>query len=252
MRALILGLLLTGVLASAATPVKIVLVGDSTINPEGGWGPGFAAAFTNDVMVINLAMNGRSSKSFRDEGRWAKALELKPDYIVIEFGHNDVPGKGPKLETDAGTIYRGNLARYVDEARAIGAKPVLATSIVRRNFGADGKFKPDSLVPYVEVTRELAAAMRVPLMEMYELTQAQAEKLGNAGCEAEVGAVTKDGKPDHTHLGPKGQASIGAMAAKEFIRVVPQMAPYWRASQATLGMTRIPRLVEAQSALLQD
>src|SRR3984885_143410 len=109
--------------------VKIVLVGDSTVNDQGGWGKGFSGSFNEQVQVINLALNGRSLKSFRDEGAWAPALAAKPDYILIQFGHNDGPGKGPERETDPRTTYRANLIRYIDEARAAGAKPVIATSI---------------------------------------------------------------------------------------------------------------------------
>ena len=208
--------------AAAAAPVKIVLVGDSTVNAEGGWGPGFRASFDKDVVVVNLAANGRSSKSFRDEGRWKPAVESKPAFILIQFGHNDVPGKGPERETDAQTTYKQNLLRYVEEARQAGATPVLVTSIVRRNFNAEGNWKPDSLVPYVETVRGLGAELHIPVMDLYRLTEAQARQLGNAGCEAQVGAIDKDGKPDHTHLGPLGQASIGAMAAKEFARLFPE------------------------------
>lgn len=218
-------MLLGAVVCSAAAPVKIVLVGDSTINPEGGWGPGFRASFSNGIEVVNLAANGRSSKSFRAEGRWAKAIAEKPDYIIMAFGHNDVAGKGPDRETDPKTTYRDNMIRYVEEAKAAGAIPVLATSIVRRSFDAEGKFKPDTLVPYVEETRTIAREKNIPLLDMYSLTLAQAEKLGNAGCEAQVGAIDKDGKPDHTHLGPKGQASIGAMAAKAFAQAFPKFEP---------------------------
>src|SRR3954449_201709 len=142
---------------SALKPVRIVLVGDSTVNDEGGWGPGLKASFGPGVEIINLAKNGRSSKSFRDEGLWAPALAAEPNYVLIQFGHNDVPGKGPDRETDAKTTYRENIARYVDEARAAGAIPVLVTSIVRRNFTPDGKIKADSLVPYVTEVRALAA-----------------------------------------------------------------------------------------------
>jgi PelA/Pel-15E family pectate lyase len=207
---------------NAATPVKIVLAGDSTVNPEGGWGPGFRASFDKDVLVINLAANGRSSKSFRDEGRWKQAIEAKPAFILIQFGHNDVPGKGPERETDPHTSYKQNLIRYVEEAKQAGATPVLVTSIVRRNFDAGDNWKPDSLVPYVETVRALGAELHIPVMDLYRSTEAQARQLGNAGCEAQVGALDKDGKPDHTHLGPQGQASIGAMAAKEFARLFPE------------------------------
>ena len=92
-------LLLAFLAAASATaqnhPLKIVLVGDSTVNDEGGWGPGFRASFGPGVEVVNLALNGRSSKSFRDEGHWAPVLAAKPDYILIQFGHNNGPGKGP-------------------------------------------------------------------------------------------------------------------------------------------------------------
>ena len=205
-------------------PVKIVLVGDSTVNDEGGWGPGLRASFGPGVEVVNLAKNGRSSKSFREEGLWKQALAAKPSFILIQFGHNDVPGKGQDRETDAETTYRQNMARYVDEARAIGAEPVLVTSIVRRNFTADGKIKVDSLAPYVEAVRSLAAEKKVPLIYLYTLTREQAEKLGPAGCE-EIDARDKDGKPDHTHLGPKGRQEIGAMAARELIRVESVLRP---------------------------
>jgi lysophospholipase L1-like esterase len=201
-----------------AQSMKIVLVGDSTVNDEGGWGPGFRDYLGHKAEVINLARNGRSSKSFRDEGLWASALAVKPDYILIQFGHNDVPGKGADRETDAATTYRENLARFIDEAHQARAKPILVTSIVRRNFTPDGKVERDSLVPYVEAARIVAAQKDVPLMEMYRLTLVQAEVLGPEGCAA-VDALDKDGKRDHTHLGPKGRQEIGILAAREFLRV---------------------------------
>jgi lysophospholipase L1-like esterase len=173
---------------------------------------------------VNLAKNGRSSKSFRDEGLWAPALAAKPNFILIQFGHNDVPGKGPDRETDAQTTYRQNMARYVDEARAIGAEPVLVTSIVRRNFTADGKIIVDSLAPYVEAVRSLASEKKVPLIDLYTLTREQAEKLGPAGCD-EIDARDKDGKRDHTHLGPRGRQEIGAMAARELVRLEKTLRP---------------------------
>jgi lysophospholipase L1-like esterase len=205
-------------------PVRVVLVGDSTVNDEGGWGPGFRAAMSTEVEVINLAKNGRSSKSFRDEGLWAPALAAKPSYILIQFGHNDVPGKGADRETDAATTYRANLARYIDEARSIGAQPVLVTSIVRRNFTPDGKIVRDSLAPYVEAVRAVAAEKHVPLIDLYDLTLKQAEALGPAGCE-DIDGRDKEGKRDHTHLGPKGRQEIGAMAARELVNLQPALRP---------------------------
>ncbi len=227
---------LAGVSAVAA-PIRVTLVGDSTVAEDGGWGPGFRASFGPPVETTNLAANGRSSKSFRAEKRWDAVIAGKPDYVLIQFGHNDVPGKGPDRETDAATTFRENMARYVDDARAAGAIPVLVTSIVRRNFGADGKLRTDSLAPYVSAVRSLAAERHIPLIDLYQLTWEQADKLGNHGCEATIGAVDDQGKPDHTHLAPRGQAVIGAMAAHEFASLFPALKPYlheletWRSAQ---------------------
>lgn len=228
MKCVLIAVIASFVVANAQQrPLRIVLVGDSTVNDGGGWGPGFRAFFKEDVRVLNLARNGRSSKSFRDEGAWAPALASKPDYILIQFGHNDGPGKGPDRETDPGTTYRENMTRYVDETRAAGATPVLVTSIVRRNLSPDGKVKPDTLVPYVEALRKLASEKGVPLIDLYALTLQQCEALGPEGCH-KLDARTADGKADTTHLGIQGQGTIGEIAARELVRLVPALAPYVR------------------------
>jgi len=108
------------------------------------------------------------------------------------------------------------------EARAAGAEPVVVTSIVRRMFAPDAKIKRDSLVPYVEAVRALAAEKKVPLIDLYALTLVQAERLGPERC-AEIDARTADGKRDTTHLGPKGRQEIGLMAARELVKVVPDL-----------------------------
>ncbi len=216
--------LILSVALTATAQVKIALIGDSTVNDEGGWGVGFRASFGPPVEVMNFARNGRSSKSFRDEGTWAKVLPEKPNYVLIQFGHNDVPGKGPDRETDAMT-YHANIVRYIEEVRAAGRTPVLVTSIVRRNFDADGKIKRDSLIPYVTEVRKIAAEKNVPLIDLYNLTLAQAESRGPAGSEA-LGRKDAAGKLDTTHLGPLGQRDIGVMAAHEITRLIPALQPY--------------------------
>jgi pectinesterase len=224
-------------IASGAT--RIVLVGDSTVNDQGGWGPGLRLSFGPEVEVTNLALNGRSSKSFRDEGAWAPALAAKPDYILIQFGHNDGPGKGPERETDPKSTYRDRLIRYIEEARGVGAKPVLVTSITRRVFDTEGKLKTDSLAPYVEAARAVAAEKGVPLMDLYALTREEAQKLGPIGC-LDIDALDKEGKPDTTHLGAKGRNEIGRIAAAEFARVVPAMRPLLLAGTAPIQVVVNP------------
>jgi len=207
-----------------SAPVRVALVGDSTVNDEGGWGPGFRAALGPGIEVRNHAMNGRSSKSFRDEGRWEPVLTEKPMYVLIQFGHNDQPGKGPERETDPDTTYRANLERYIAEARAAGATPVLATSIVRRNF--DGaELRRDALERYAAAVRKVAAERKTPLMDLYALTFEQTRKLGQQQADT-LGATAADGKPDRTHLGTKGRQEIGRMAALELVKGVPALKRY--------------------------
>ncbi len=86
---------------------RIVLVGDSTVTESAGWGLGFKHLITDKVELINTAQGGRSSQSFRAEGRWTNALALKGDYYLIQFGHNNEPGK-PGRSTDMAT-YVSNL-----------------------------------------------------------------------------------------------------------------------------------------------
>jgi PelA/Pel-15E family pectate lyase len=216
-------------IVAAAGQTKIVLVGDSTVNDEGGWGTGFRASLDPaHVRVVNLALNGRSSKSFRDEGAWAKVAPEKPNYVLIQFGHNDQPGKGPERETDPATTYRANLTRYVDEVRAMHATPVLVTSIVRRNFDSQGHIKRDPLFDYAEATRQVAEEKEVPLIDLYRITLAQSEKMGPAATER-FDRLDANKKPDHTHLSALGQKEIGVIAARDFTAIAMELRPYLHA-----------------------
>lgn len=203
--------------------VRIVLVGDSTVADGSGWGPGFAKLIGPDAESINMARSGRSSKSFINEGHWKKALDQKPDYILIQFGHNDMPGKGPDRETDPNTTYREYLARYVDEARAAGAKPIIVTSMTRRLFNTEGKIKSD-LGPYVEAAKKVAEEKKVPLVDLHDRGIDLLNKMGPTAA-AELNPMTKDpAKPDRTHLSPKGADVMAQIVADELRKVEPSLA----------------------------
>src|SRR6188474_2528781 len=198
--------------------MRIVLVGDSTVAEDSGWGPGFRRLANDDVEVVNVAANGRSSKSFIDEGLWSKALEARGRYYLIQFGHNDEPGKGPERETDPQTTYRAFMARYVDESRAIGATPVLVTSLVRRIFNTDGTIKTTQ-TPYVEAVRALAAAKHVPLVDLHAISLADAEHAGDDAW-ADLSPRDDKGLVDRTHLNAKGSDVVGRMVAEALVQVV--------------------------------
>jgi pectinesterase len=123
----------------------IFIIGDSTAakkdlskgSPERGWGMALQCYFDSTfIRVDNHAVNGRSSKTFIDEGRWDKVLAaMKPgDYVIIQFGHNDEKPQADR-HTDPGSTFDYNLAKYVRETREHGGIPILMNPVVRRNFG---------------------------------------------------------------------------------------------------------------------
>ena len=203
---------------------RIVLVGDSTVADGGGWGRGFRRLLSADLDCTNAALNGRSSKSFRDEGYWEPALALKGDYYLIQFGHNDQPGKGPDRETDPATTYRENIARYVDDVRAIGAQPILVTSLTRREFAKDGSGKiVSTLGPYVDAVRKVAAEKHVPLIDLYASSLVACERLGPEKCLA-LGAKKENGAIDTTHLSDEGSLMFARLVIDSLRHVAPDLA----------------------------
>ncbi len=161
---------------------KIVLVGDSTTAVQGGWGPSFCADHVASFLAcVNLARGGRSTYNYRAEGSWDIALhEMRAGayqdvYVLIQFGHNDQPGK-PGRSTDLAREFPENLRRYVREARAAGAVPVLLTPLTRRQF-ADGALV-DDLAPWAEATRQVAAELEVPLVDLHARSVAAVQGMG--------------------------------------------------------------------------
>lgn len=209
----------------ADVPIHIVLAGDSTVTDTAGWGKAFADRLAPPARCTNTAKGGQSSKSFLDGSYWKKALNLHPTHVLIQFGHNDMPGKGPNRETDPATTYRANLSRFVDDARAAGAKPILITSIPRRNF-KDGKLVGE-LLPYVQAVRAVSAEKGVPLVDLYARSAEVIERLGPEACES-WGPIGKDGRRDHTHLATIGQAETARLLVAELRKVAPELDAHLR------------------------
>ncbi len=161
---------------------RIVLVGDSTTAVNSGWGGAFCATrITSNVACVNLGRGGRSTKTYRDEGSWSLALgEMRggafvDTYVLIQFGHNDAYGRAERL-TALKTQSPANLKRYVKEARAAGAHPVLVTPLSRRQF-KDGRLV-DDLVPWAEAVRAVAAETGTPLVDLNARSAVAAQALG--------------------------------------------------------------------------
>lgn len=224
--ALFLGLALDMSLAQS-TPthelVRLVIVGDSTVcnwptnDSRRGWGMYIQDYFQPGLKVINLAKSGRSTKTFIKEGLWAAALKAKPAYVLIQFGHNDSHDPAKPEATDANTTYKGFLHQYIDDCRAIGAKPVLVTPMCRRTFEPDGRLK-DALLPYVEAMKEVAREMHVPVVDLHTASARLFERLGPAGSEKLAN------KPaDQTHFNEKGARAMAALVMQQLPEVEPAL-----------------------------
>jgi pectinesterase len=207
---------------SSTVPVRVVLVGDSTVTDDSGWGLGFKEAAAGRVAVINAAANGRSSKSYRAEGLWERALAERGHYYLIQFGHNDQPGKGPDRETDAATTFRDNLRRYVVEVRTAGGTPILVTSLVRRTFDTQTGRITSTQQPYVAATRAVAEAERVPLVDLFSRSLELSELLGSRALEP-FSARQPNGDVDTTHLNAAGSRMFARLVVRELRDVVPAL-----------------------------
>lgn len=213
-------------------PSALYFVGDSTMAdkpdlalPERGWGQLFRELVVPPLRFENRAVNGRSSKSFRDEGRWGDLVSsLAPgDWVLIQFGHNDEKSHDPTRFTEPEGEFRANLRRFVRETRAQGAHPILATPIVRRRFDAGGAFL-DSHGEYPRVIREVAEEEDVPLLEMEDSTRALvrsygAERSRSLYLHVAPGDLPRlpDGLDDDTHLSELGARRIAEAAARELV-----------------------------------
>lgn len=181
-KSLVIVLLVISGLAFLAPEKKltIFLVGDSTMankpldeNPERGWGQLFPKYMTDEVEIQNHAVNGRSTKSFITEHRWDTVMSrLKAgDYVMIQFGHNDQKVEDSNRSAPAHTLYKENLIRFVNDVKSRGANPVLITPVMRRKFDETGKFV-DQHGDYPAVVKEVAAMMKVPLIDLHKSSEA--------------------------------------------------------------------------------
>jgi lysophospholipase L1-like esterase len=160
-------------------------------------------------------------------------------YVLIQFGHNDQPGKLGRSTTLE--EYVGNLKRYVREARKVGALPVLVTPLSRRQF-EDGQLIRN-LDPWAEAMRSAAEATDTPLLDLNRDSAAALQEMGPteantlargapppeavaAALEGNTVALPAPAPPvrrafDYTHVGPKGAELFASMVADELRKTLP-------------------------------
>ena len=244
----------------------IFVIGDSTAankdisngKQERGWGMALQCYFDADaIRVDNHAQNGRSTKSFINEGRWDKVLEkMKPgDYVIIQFGHND---EKPQAErhTDPGSTFDYNLAKFVRETREHGGIPILMNCVVRRNFFVsapenddDEKLRTTTFVDGVKMVegdslidthglyrvapRDVARRMNCVFVDANRITHDLEQGLGTEASKrlhmwfkpGEEPSVPK-GRQDNTHYNVYGAHVVAALLADAICDEIPVLARF--------------------------
>jgi lysophospholipase L1-like esterase len=202
----------------------LYIAGDSTAAqkyaaaaPETGWGMALPFFLHKDRPVANHAVNGRSSKSFVDEGRLDVILdEIRPgDFLIIQFGHNDSKTTDPVRYTEPWSTYQDHLRLYIDGARDRGARPVLATSVERRRFDSAGNAR-SSHGEYPAAMRALAEQEGVALLDIQALSLALWQELGVE--ETKKYFNWTETEQDNTHFNPPGAIAVARLVAQELLR----------------------------------
>lgn len=218
----------SGLRAADAAPL-VYLAGDSTMAtkpldlPERGWGMALHGLFKDPAMIQNHAVNGRSTRSFIDEGRWARLVgALQPgDFVLIQFGHNDEKVENPKVGTDPQTTFRDNLRRFVKDVRAKQATPILATPVARRKFDKNGKLQPTHGV-YPAAIRAVAAEENVALLDLEAATSKWLQETGDEPSKKFFMWIAKgtnpkipEGRQDDTHFVEAGAVHVAELAVAQ-------------------------------------
>ncbi len=195
----------------------VYYIGDSTVArnnihsyPQTGMSQGLHLYLSERVRIESHAKNGRSTKSFLEEGRFAPVeAAMEPgDYLFIQFGHNDEKPDEAR-HTDPDTTFRENLLIFIRAAEKAGAYPVLLTPIARRLFEETGKFLPGSHGDYPDAVKRTALEAGVPVIDLTSMTESYLAELGD-----------EESRPlfvwpkDNTHLKPEGAVKMAGFVAK--------------------------------------
>jgi rhamnogalacturonan acetylesterase len=220
------------------------IIGDSTVRnpnrPQCGWGEVIGSQFdTLKISISNQAIAGRSTRTFVSEGRWDKILAtLKPgDFVIMQFGHNEgsVPDttrngrrgvlRGTGEETKdliwpdgrAETVhtYGWYLKKFIIDAKAKGATPIVASMIPRNEF-RDGKVIRASN-DFGKWASEVAAQNGAYFIDLNSITADKYDAMGPV-------EVKKLFPGDHTHTNVEG-AIINAASVVEGLKMIKGGCP---------------------------
>lgn len=220
----IIFLLSFSVRVAAKEPVTIFLAGDSTCaakqgnkRPETGWGEMLGQHFKGGkVRIENRALNGRSTRSFIDEGEWKKIVDaLKPgDWVFVQFGHNDQKKESPRYA--APDTFKANLVKFIDEVRAKKGNIVLMTPVMRRRFNDKGEFY-DTHGEYPGLVRTVAHEYKVPLIDMHRKSETVIKRYGLEDSK-KLFLILKEGESANYHKGVDDNTHFSPLGAEEMAK----------------------------------
>jgi len=179
------------------------IIGDSTVSsfadnyyyPRYGWGTQIDKYLDGTYEVKNIALSGRSSKSYVNDKEYKEltAGMKQGDYLLIGFGHNDEKAEADRY-TDpngdyktAGSFANSLYENYIKPAQAAGTTVILCTPIVRRTATAEwsdsnlhitkdsGDFKGGD---YAQSIRNLGKELDIPVVDMTKMTKELYDTLG--------------------------------------------------------------------------
>jgi lysophospholipase L1-like esterase len=198
-------------------PLFIGLIGDSTVASMYGWGPAFAPQFNSKVKVLDYAKNGATLESLSK--KLNELIMQKPNYILIQFGHNDMK----RYDTKA---YRKKLKDYVERAIRGGSKVIVLSSVTRRKFDEHGKIEPriinDRTLPdYALAAQVVAKEMKVPFVDLNSISIKHHNKIGPKNS-----ATYNFREDDTTHFSKQGAKAISDLIIKELKTVASELAVF--------------------------
>lgn len=230
-------------IASKPRPVHVFMAGDSTMADkvlsksvmdsvtgikvdepfmERGWGQLLPEYLSSKALVVNLAQNGRSTRTFVEEGWWSKIIDNleKGDIVVLQFGHNDSSiAKGERFTNPV--QFRLNFIAFVEEIKAKGGVPVLCTPVARRKFNSEGILEPTHGV-YPDIIRQVASEKKAVLIDMEKLTSDWLTGLGIEDSKKYfhkyppgVSKLYPKGLDDNTHYNESGARTVAGFFAEE-------------------------------------
>ena len=208
--------------------MTIFMMGDSTMKqnnyysyPQTGWGQGLELFLKEDILIVNKAENGRSTKSFIDEGRfdWILARIKKGDYVICSFGHNDEKINDPTRYTAPYGEYQKNLKFFADEVNKRGGHIVYATSITRHKFengkciNSHGDY-PQAMLDFCEKNNYTCVDLNKLTIDLYNEIGEEASKKFHMIFKENKYSNYPDGKDDHSHLLMEGAVTIAYLFVK--------------------------------------